>query len=78
MSGRELVELLHPLFPDMQILFMSGYTDDAVLRHGIVEADVAFIQKPFSAVDLAVKVRRVLDSGPCGTPSRRSGLNSPA
>ena len=60
-SGPEFVELLKPQMPDVKVLFMSGYTDDAVLRSGLLRADVSFIQKPYSAVGLARKVREVLD-----------------
>jgi len=61
-SGREVAEHMAALQPSVKILFLSGYTDDAVVRHGIAEADMAFLQKPFSPVSLATKVREVLDS----------------
>jgi PAS domain S-box-containing protein len=62
MSGRELAERITKDFPGLRILYMSGYMDDAVVRHGIVEAGVAFLQKPFSPLALARKVREMLDS----------------
>ena len=61
MSGRELVERIVRDHPGVRILYMSGYTDDAVVRHGIVEAGVWFLQKPFSPLALARKVREVLN-----------------
>jgi DNA-binding NarL/FixJ family response regulator len=61
MGGRELAESLRALHPGLKVLFVSGYTDDAVVRHGIVEATDAFLQKPFSPLALARKVRAILD-----------------
>jgi len=61
-SGPELVDTLKAEFPHIGVLFMSGYTDDAVVRHGLLESDVAFIQKPYTPQDLAQKVRQVLDA----------------
>jgi two-component system, cell cycle sensor histidine kinase and response regulator CckA len=62
MSGREVAERLGKMHPGIKVLFVSGYTDDEVVRHGILEAQVAFLQKPFSPTSLAVKVREVLDA----------------
>jgi PAS domain S-box-containing protein len=61
-SGRELAIQVEALRPDISILYMSGYTDDAVIRRGVLEAGMAFIQKPFGAEDLVRRVREVLDS----------------
>ena len=61
MSGSELAKLLKPLYPEIKILYMSGYTDNAVVRHGVLEKGVNYIQKPFTMEGLARKVREVLD-----------------
>ena len=62
MSGRELAERMTALHPDLQVLFMSGYTDDAIVRHGLLNENLNFIQKPFDSVTVARKVREMLDS----------------
>lgn len=61
MSGRELRTRLADICPDMKVLFMSGYTDDAIVRHRIHESDMPFLQKPFPPNALAKKVREILD-----------------
>ena len=63
MSGRELAGHLAPLRPRMKVLYMSGYTDDAIVHHGVLEEGMNFIQKPFSMMKLAQKVRDILDKG---------------
>jgi CheY-like chemotaxis protein len=60
-NGRELAEALRRQDPGLKVLFQSGYTGEAVAGHGIVEAEMAFLQKPFTLDALAKKVRAVLD-----------------
>jgi nitrogen-specific signal transduction histidine kinase/ActR/RegA family two-component response regulator len=61
MSGRQVADRLRALRPSIRVLFLSGYTDDAVIRHGVIDAGVPFLQKPFKADSLAQKVREALD-----------------
>ncbi len=61
MSGRELTDRLLLLHPKIKVLYMSGYTDDTVVRHGVLEEGVNFFQKPFSMEALVLKLREVLD-----------------
>jgi PAS domain S-box-containing protein len=61
MGGRELAEQLLPLRPQMKVLYMSGYTEDAIVRHGVMDAGTAFLEKPFTPDSLAKKIRELLD-----------------
>jgi CheY-like chemotaxis protein len=69
LGGRQLVERLVILRPEVKVLFLSGYTGDAAVRHGLLGGDFAFLQKPFTATSFAQKVREVLDSPAAGAGS---------
>jgi len=69
-SGRVLSERLMLSRPDTRVLYMSGYSDDAILRHGVKSAGTHFIQKPFSIETLAEKVRETLNA-PLNIPSTK-------
>jgi CheY-like chemotaxis protein len=62
MSGPELAKRLACTRPDMRVLCMSGYTDDSIVRHGVLEARLAYLQKPITPDALATRVREVLDA----------------
>lgn len=63
MSGRVLAQNLQRARPAIKVLCMSGYTDDAIVHHGVLDAGTQFLAKPFTAAELTRKVREVLDSG---------------
>jgi two-component system, cell cycle sensor histidine kinase and response regulator CckA len=60
MGGRELADRVTPLFPDMKVLYMSGYTEDAMVHCGVADLKVPFLQKPFKPIELARKIRAIL------------------
>jgi two-component system, cell cycle sensor histidine kinase and response regulator CckA len=61
MSGRQLAERIHKKYPQTKIIYMTGYTDDMVVQHKVLEPGVNMLQKPFTRLDLASKVRSTLD-----------------
>jgi two-component system, cell cycle sensor histidine kinase and response regulator CckA len=62
MNGKVMAEWLKTAYPGLKILFTSGYTDDAIVEHGVLEPGVAFLSKPYSPAALARKVREMLDN----------------
>jgi CheY-like chemotaxis protein len=64
MNGRELADRLLALRPNLKVLFMSGYTESGIIQHGILDSDVAYLQKPILPSALAARVREVLDAPP--------------
>jgi PAS domain S-box-containing protein len=61
LTGRDLAEQLGAIRPEMKVLYMSGYTDDAIVHYDVLTSEVHFLQKPFTPLTLSAKVRQVLD-----------------
>jgi two-component system cell cycle sensor histidine kinase/response regulator CckA len=76
MSGPELAKRLVTMRPTMEVLYMSGYTDDSIVRHGVLEAKTAYLQKPITVATLTGKVREVLE-GAAITQDLEAGMASP-
>jgi CheY-like chemotaxis protein len=62
MGGKVMAEWLKTTYPDLKILFTSGYTDDAIAQHGVLDAGVEFLSKPYTPATLVRKVREMLDT----------------
>jgi CheY-like chemotaxis protein len=62
MSGAELINKLNETWPDLKVLYMSGYTEDAIVHHGVLKTGIPFLNKPFRPIEIALKVREVLDN----------------
>jgi CheY-like chemotaxis protein len=62
MSGHDLADRLSNLYPELRVLYMSGYTENTIVHQGFLDPTIHFIQKPFTPVALLTKVRGVLDS----------------
>jgi len=62
MSGTELAKRLAQARPDLKVLYMSGYTDDSIVRHGVLESEMAFLEKPFTPESLTRKIREVINA----------------
>ena len=79
MNGRTLVEHLMSLDPELRVLYMSGYTDDVIVQHGVLEPEIPFLQKPFTPLMLAEKMRKILAGcAPSKTNVRARGSPHPA
>jgi response regulator RpfG family c-di-GMP phosphodiesterase len=64
MSGKALAEQLTQIRPNLKTIFISGYPDETIAHHGILDSGIVFLQKPFTSKDLACKVRAILDAPP--------------
>jgi len=73
MSGKELHDQIKSQLPQIKVLLMSGYTDDALAHHGVLDEGFFFLEKPFSPVKLARKVREVLDTPAAIQPLHLNG-----
>jgi YesN/AraC family two-component response regulator len=62
MGGKVMAEWLKETYPDLKVLFTSGYTDDALARHGVLDDEVEFLPKPYTRSTLSRRVREMLDA----------------
>jgi len=77
-NGRQLARVLEAKWPGLKVLYLSGYTDEAIVREGVLEPGVAFLEKPFTPDTLALKVREVLDSAQRSTPTAAQNVQPSA
>jgi FixJ family two-component response regulator len=78
MSGRKLAERLTAHYPDLKVLYISGYPENAISHHGILTPGIAFLPKPFTPGTLSKRVRKVLDGpGPAHTLPKEKDREKP-
>jgi hypothetical protein len=77
MGGKVMADWLRATYPSLKILFTSGYTDDAIVQHGVLEPGVSFLPKPYTPGILACKVREMLDEKPEDVRPIKSATKSP-
>ena len=75
MGGKVMADWLRITYPDLKILFTSGYTDDALAQRNVIEPDIAFLPKPYTPAALANRVRALLDEKKEAGESRLSGVD---
>jgi FixJ family two-component response regulator len=74
MSGAQLAETLTAMKPGLKVLYISGYTDEVIARHGVLGAETQLLQKPFSRKALGSKIRKLLDAGKTPAGKIRAGV----